>query len=175
MKNKRNIYGNIIRVCIILFICFIYLHSLYRLLTGNVENVAIWLLAMVYSSYLFAGIWMEVQVGARECKIAQEGICVKYLLSNEKLLPWEQFQQICVCFEPVKRRYIPPRFTDQEIICFVLRKAKKDSWGFWNIYSKKYFREILFIAYSEESLKELQEYCPMQIVDLRTDNVYQNR
>jgi hypothetical protein len=130
---------------------------------------------MVYSSYLFAGIWMEVQVGARECKIAQEGICVKYPLSNEKLLPWEQFQQICVCFEPVKRRYIPPRFTDQEIICFVLRKAKKDSWGFWNIYSKRYFRTILFIRYSEEVMKALKEHCPTSIIDLRQEQIYQNR
>ena len=175
MKNKRNICGDVISVCIIVSICGVYLLSLYRLLTGNIKNVAIWLLAMVCTSYLFAAIWMEVQVGARECKITQEGIRVKYLLYKEKLLPWVQFQQICVCFEPVKKRHIPPRFTDQEIICFVLPKAKKDSWGFWNIYSKRYFRKILFIPYSEASMKELQEFCPLKIVDLRTDNVYQNR
>ena len=43
-------------------------------------------------------------------------------------IPDTSYQQSC--FDSVLK-YIPPRFTDQEIICFALKKAKKNSWGFW--------------------------------------------
>ena len=56
-----------------------------------------------------------------------------------------------------------------------MKGAKKDYWGFWNIYSKRFFRKILFIGYSEEALQELRECCPNDVVDLRNDKVYQNR
>ena len=173
--NNHNKLNIIISALFVLFCCGLYLLFLYRLLIGNFNDIANCLLAILFSPYLFAMAWMELQVGTRKCKITQDGICVKYLFSAEKLFSWEQFQQICLCFEPMKKRYIPPRFTDQEIICFVLKQAKKDSWGFWNVYSKRYFRTILFIRYSEEVMKTLREHCPTSIIDLRQEQIFQNR
>ena len=175
MKNNGNKSNIVISACLVMFCCGLYLVFLYKLLTGNFNDLANWLLAILFSSYLFAMAWMELQVETRKCKITQDGIRVKYLLSTERLFSWEQFQQICLCFEPHKKWYIPPRFTDQEIICFALKKAKKNSWGFWNIYSKRYFRTILFIRYSEEVMKALKEHCPTSIIDLRQEQIYQNR
>lgn len=175
MKNKDNKSNVAISACLVMLFCGLYLVFLYKLLTSNFNDMADWLLVVLFSSYLFAMAWMELQVETRTCKITQDGICVKYLFSSEKLFTWEQFQQICLCFEPMKKRYIPPRFTEQEIICFALKKAKKNSWGFWNIYSKRYFRTILFIRYSEEALNTLKEYCPTSIIDLRQEQIYQNR
>lgn len=175
MKNNGNKSEVIISACLVLFLGGLYLVFICKLLTGNFEDMANWLLIVLYSLYLFAMAWMELQVETRTCKITQDGIRVKYLLSTEKLFLWEQFQQICLCFEPLKKQYIPPGFTDQQIICFVLKKAKKNYWGFWNIYSKRHFRKILFIRYSEEVMKELQEVCPTSIIDLRNDKIYQNR
>ena len=171
-NNKSNV---VISTCTVLFFCALYLIFLYKLVTGNFNGLESWLLILLFSPYLFAIAWVELQVETRKIKITKSGISVKYLLSKERLLSWEQFQQICLCFEPLKKRYIPPRFTDQEIICFVLKTAKKNYWGFWNVYSKRYFRKILFIRYSEKVVRELQEHCPTDILDLRKDKIYQNR
>ena len=175
MKNNSNKSNVVISSCLVIFFCGLYLVFLYKLLTGNFTDMANLLLAVLFSSYLFAMAWMELQVETRKCKITQDGIRVKYLLSTEKLFSWEQFQQICICYEPLKKRYIPPRFTEQEIVCFALKTAKKNSWGFWNIYSTRYFRTILYIHYSEEVMKVLTEHCPTSIMDLRQEQIYQNR
>ena len=170
--NKSNI---VISTCAVLFFCGLYLIFLCKIVTRSFNGLENWVLVLLYSPYLFAMAWTELQIETRKCKITKSGISVKYLLSREKLLSWDQFQQICICFEPLKKRFIPPRFTDQEIICFILKTAKKNSWGFWNVYSKRYFRRILFIRCSEEVIKELQENCPTDILDLRKDKVYQNK
>lgn len=164
-----------ISTCAVLFFCGLYLIFLCKIVTRSFNGLENWVLVLLYSPYLFAMAWTELQIETRKCKITKSGISVKYLLSREKLLSWDQFQQICICFEPLKKRFIPPRFTDQEIICFILKTAKKNSWGFWNVYSKRYFRRILFIRCSEEVIKELQENCPTDILDLRKDKVYQNK
>ena len=175
MKNNSNKANVVISACLVLFFSELYLVFLYKLLTGNFNDITNWSLVVLFSPYLFAMAWMELQVVTRKCKITQDGIRVKYLFSAEKLYSWEQFQHICLCFEPLKKRYIPPRFTDREIICFALKKAKKNYWGFWDIYSKRYFRTILFIRYSEEVMKALKEHCPTSIIDLRQEQIYQNR
>ena len=170
--NKSNI---VISTCAVLFFCGLYLIFLCKIVTRSFNDLENWVLVLLYSPYLFAMAWTELQIETRKCKITKSGISVKYLLSREKLLSWDQFQQICICFEPLKKRFIPPRFTDQEIICFILKTAKKNSWGFWNVYSKRYFRKILFVRCSEEVMKELQENCPTDILDLRKDKIYQNK
>ena len=175
MKNNYNKSNVVISACAVLFFCGLYLILIYKLVTKNFNGLESWLSILLFSPYLFAMVWTELLVETRKCKITKSGISVKYILSKKKLFSWEQFQQICICFEPMKKRYIPPRFTDQEIICFVLKTAKKNSWGFWNVYSKRNFRKILFISYSEEVMKELQDNCPTDILDLRKDKIYQNR
>ena len=175
MKNNHNKSNMIISACFALFLCGLFLVAIYKIVTGYDNGLKSWLLILLFGSYLFAMVWTDLQVDTRKCKITKAGISVKYLLSKERLLSWEQFQQICICFEPLKKRYIPPKFTDQAIVCFVLKTAKQNSWGFWNVYSKKYFRKILFIRYSEEAMKELQDNCPNDILDLRQDKLYQNR
>ena len=175
MKYNHNKSNIVISTCAVLFFCGLYLIFLCKIVTRSFNGLENWVLVLLYSPYLFAMAWTELQIETRKCKITKSGISVKYLLSREKLLSWDQFQQICICFEPLKKRFIPPRFTDQEIICFILKTAKKNSWGFWNVYSKRYFRKILFVRCSEEVMKELQENCPTDILDLRKDKIYQNK
>ena len=112
MKNNSNKSNVVISTCLVMFLCGLYLIFLYKLLSDNFNDMANWLLIVLCSSYLFSMAWVELQVETRKCIITQDGICVKYLLSTEKLFSWEQFQQICLCFEPLKKWYIPPRFTD---------------------------------------------------------------
>ena len=172
MKSKAYV---VISACSVLLFCALCLVILYKILTGSINDMVFWLSILLFSSYVFALAWVDLQVETRKCKITQDGIRVKYPLSTEKLFAWEQLQQICLCFKPLEKRYIPPHFTDQEIICFILKTAKKNSWGFWNVYSKRYFRKILFVRCSEEVMKELQENCPTDILDLRKDKIYQNK
>lgn len=175
MKSKGSKAYVVISACSVLLFCALCLVILDKILTGNINDMVDWLSILLFSSYLFAMAWVDLQVETRKCKITQDGIRVKYPLSTEKLFAWEQLQQICLCFKPLKKRYIPQKFTDQEIICFVLKKAKKNSWGLWDIYSIRYFQKILFIHYTEENMEKLQELCPMSIIDLRNDKIYQNR
>ena len=175
MKNKARKSNVVICACFIMFCCGLYLVFLCKLLAGNFNDIATWLFSIFFSFYLFAMAWTELLVETRTCTITRDGIRVKYLLSTEKLFPWEQFQQICLCFEPQKKRYIPPRFTNQEIVCFVLKKAKKNPYGFWNVHSKRYFRAILFIRCSEEVMEALKEHCPTSIADFRQERIYQKR
>ena len=169
---KLDVVISAVVVCFLAGVCFVSLHET---LTKSVNSQENWMPVLLFASFLLTMVWPELQVETRMCRITKSGIGVKYWFRKEKQFSWHEFQQICICFEPVKKRDIPPRFTDREIICFVLKGAKKDYWGFWNIYSKRFFRKILFVRYSEEVLQELRKCCPNDILDLRNDKVYQNK
>ena len=174
-SNKRDALDVAVSAAAVCCLAGVCLVSLYKTLTKSMSGQENWISVLLFASVLLIMIWPQLQVETRTCRITKSGIGVKYLFRKEKQFSWHEFQQICICFEPVKKRNIPPRFTDRAIICFVLKGAKKDYWGFWNIYSKRFFRKILFIGYSEEALQELRECCPNDVVDLRNDKVYQNR
>ena len=176
MQNNPNKTSVVLSACFILLFCGLFLiFFIWEMVTHDFDNLDDWLLILLLGPCLFAIAWTELLVETRKCEITKTGIRVKYLLSRERLLSWEQFQEICICFEPVKKRSIPPRFSNQEIVCFALHTARKNIWRFWDIYSKRYFRSILFVRYSEEIRKQLQENCPKEILDFRQDTIYQNR
>lgn len=175
MKKNYSKLNIVISACVILFLCGFDLFLLSKIVTKNFDAMGSFALVFLLSLYLFAMAWTGLLIETRTCKITKSGISVKYLLSNEKLIPWEQFHQVCHCYEPIKKWFIPPKFTDREIICFVLKKAKKNYWGYWNVFSIRYFRKILFVRYSEEVMKELQGNCPLDILDLRNEKIYQNK
>ena len=172
MKNYHSKFNTDLCALLVSLFCGIYLVSLYRLFFGNFRELLPWASVLLFSPYLFSLLLAELLVETRQCKITESGISVKYLFGKEKQILWDQFQEICICFEPLKKRFIPPRFTEQKIICFVLMTAKKNYWGFWDVYSIRSFRKILFIPYSEDVIKELKENCPAEIIDMCNDKIF---
>ena len=131
-----------------------------------------WIPVLFWDILISPWAWKWFFIDTRECEIKDSGIWVKYFGTKGKIIKWEDLQQINICYKLAVRQHIPPVTTDYEIICFVTKRAKKDYWGYWNIYSIFSFRKVLFVEYTKENFEKIKEVCSYPIVDLRETKLY---
>lgn len=154
--------------------------------------IALWILGFVLGiGLLFAGTWMFfsatrtavlailaglvcvlegiclLQTGMAEFSFGGEGVWVKYPLEKKLFYPWEEFQEVCVCYTS--------RATDMNgypIICLVRKGEKKDHFGRWKTGSALHYRKLLCLDYSDEQLQEMKRFCPYEVYDFRDKGNY---
>lgn len=108
-----------------------------------------------------------LQTGMAEFSFGGEGVWVKYPLEKKLFYPWEEFQEVCVCYTS--------RATDMNgypIICLVRKGEKKDHFGRWKTGSALHYRKLLCLDYSDEQLQEMKRFCPYEVYDLRDKGNY---
>lgn len=95
--------------------------------------------------------------------INEMGVLVKYPLESKKIIQWNEFQQVCICYVFKNRmggRYVA--------ICFVKNGQKKtlfpERWKTDNLFRH---RQILIMDYTLEMYKKVKKMCPYEVVDLR--------
>ena len=128
-------------------------------------GAAVWtvVLGLVCCAY---GI-MGLQTSMAEFTFRNEGVWVKYPLEKLRFYPWENFQQVCVCYYS--------RATEMSgfpLICLVRNGEKTDRFGRWKTGSIFHYRKLLCLDYSEEQLQEIRSFCPYDIPDLRDKGNY---
>lgn len=103
--------------------------------------------------------------GLTKYRFEKEGLIVKYPLREPRLISWDSFQQVCVCyaFETANGRAPRPN----TIILCVKKGEKKNSVGQWKTNNLFRFRTLFHMDYQPEVLEGLKERCPHEIVDLR--------
>lgn len=110
---------------------------------------------------------MQWKTGMAAFRFSKEGVSVKYPLEKQQFIPWEDFQQVCICYYS--------RATEMNgfsIICFVKKGEKTNVFGRWKTASSLRWRNILCLDYTPALLAEVAENCPYQIPDLRGTGNY---
>ena len=110
---------------------------------------------------------MGIQTSMAEFSFSADGVSVKYPFEKLHFYPWEEFQQVCVCYYS--------RGTEMNgypLICLVRKGEKTDHFGRWKTGSVFHYRNLLCLDYSEEQLAEIKQFCPYEIPDLRDKGNY---
>ena len=129
---------------------------------------------------LFAGIggtgfgllvigWQFITVGLAKYRFTKEGVYAKYPLKAEQLLPWNSFQQVCVCYSAYttcgKRKA-------NTIICCVKCGERRNIYGRWKTENLFRYRNIVCIDYTPGLHEGIKDMCPYTVIDLRDTKEY---
>ncbi len=97
-------------------------------------------------------------------KICSEGLWAKYPIEKLKLIPWEKFQEVCVCYAARTTRGEPRA---HKVICCIMKGEKKNGYVRWKTDNPFMHRRVITMDYSTELYEAIKETCPHEIVDLR--------
>lgn len=122
------------------------------------------LLFFVFLCNLFsAGAYGELCAEEAQYIFSIEGIQVKFPLQRIQKMPWNDFQQICVCYKNYGRnsKIIP--------VIAMIKKGEKVSFFChrWKTDNPLHYRGVMCMNFSHELLNNMQKVCPYRIVDLR--------
>ena len=113
--------------------------------------------------------WQFITVGLARFRFSKEGIYSKYPLQQEQLHPWDDFQEVCVCYAAYTTR--GPRKANT-IICCVKHGERKNLYGRWKADNIFRYRSIISIEYSDALHCGIKEMCPYEVIDLRNTLSY---
>ena len=102
-------------------------------------------------------------------EILAEGIRTKYPLQGWRLISWDEFQQVCVCYAGYTTRGERKAYS---VVCFVKKGEKKNLYGRWKTGNPFHYRSVITIEYTDELYEEVKEKCPYEIPDLRKTRLY---
>jgi len=122
---------------------------------------------------IFAGVALVIagisyfQAAMADFGFSESGVSVKYPLEKTHHIPWDDFQEVCVCFYSYgTEMYGFP------IVCLVKNGERKNHFGRWKTANIFRHRMVLCLDYSEELLETVKLYCPYPIPDLRNQENY---
>ena len=108
-----------------------------------------------------------LQTAMADFSFTDHGVWVKYPLEKRRFYPWEEFQQVCVCYYSKAAEMY-----GYSLICLVRKGEKKDCFGRWKTGSALHYRNLLCLDYSEAQLREIRSHCPFEVPDLRGQGNY---
>lgn len=113
--------------------------------------------------------WTLISAGLAQYRFETEGLYVKYPLRNEFLIPWDAFQQVCICRAEYTTR--GPRKAN-DVICCVKHGEKTNLLGRWKTDNPFKYRSVICIAYTPYLAEGIAEKCPYDVPDLRETRTY---
>ncbi len=100
--------------------------------------------------------------------IIKDGIRIKLPLFREKLVEWDEFVTICICYD----YFSVNEFSLEPIICFVKYGEKTREDGRWRTSNPFHNHRLIRIRFTEELYENLLMICPVKIYDLRDTESY---
>ena len=123
-----------------------------------------------FACYLIG--WAYIAMGLAQYRFTREGLFAKFPLSKGEVIPWDDFQQVCVCYAAYTTR--GERRANTVICC--VRKGEKKTWrGRWKTDSLFRYRSVICIDYQISLLEGLRDVYPGAVVDLRDTPEYRLR
>lgn len=108
--------------------------------------------------------WAFISSGLARYCFEKEGLIAEYPLRKPILIPWEDFQQVCIlntAFTTVGERRA------NTVICCVKKGEKKNGYGRWKTDNPFRYRSVICIDYQPELYEGLIERCPYEVIDIR--------
>jgi len=113
--------------------------------------------------------WIFIAMGLAKYTFTDSGLLVKYPARKEILIPWEEFQQVCICYAAYTTK--GPRRANT-VICCVKKGETKNGYRRWKTDSFFRYRSVICIDFRESLLNGLKEKYPGTVVDLRDTPEY---
>lgn len=107
--------------------------------------------------------------GLAKYRFEKDGLIVKYPLRKEKIIPWTEFQQVCVCYGAYTTRGTPRAST---VICCVKKGEEPNIYGRWKTDNPFRSHSVITIDYKPEYYNGIKERCPYDVPDLRNTLTY---
>lgn len=143
----------------------IYTFDGYPLIYSIVLFTCLMLISAICS---FVG-WAFISRGLAKYRFTDIGLIAKFPLRKEVIIPWESFQQVCVCYAAYTTMGKPRANT---VICCVKRGETKSGIGRWKTDNPFRYRSVICIDYSEALFNGLVDKYPGTVVDLRNSPEY---
>lgn len=135
----------------------------------GIDSIGLGLAVIAIGVYITIWGWLLYTDYRAYYDFSAEGVGVKYLLEKRKIVSWEQFQEVCVCYTSYTTR--GERYA-HSVICFVMYGEKYNFYGRWKADNPMHSRKVISIEYTDELYEEVQKYCPYKIPDLRKTRRY---
>lgn len=113
--------------------------------------------------------WILIANGLAKYTFTDVGLVAKYPMKKELVIPWEEFQQVCVCHAAYTTRGTPRANT---VICCVKKGENTNGLGRWKTDNPFRYRSVICIDFQNSLLKGLIEKYPGVVVDLRDTPEY---
>lgn len=108
--------------------------------------------------------WTYICAGLAKYRFETDGLNVKYPLREELLIPWNDFQEVCICRAAYTTR-VHQKAND--VICCV-KHGEKYGWrGRWKTDNPFKYRSVICIPYTPHLAEGIAEKCPYEVPDLR--------
>lgn len=113
--------------------------------------------------------WVLIEGGLAKYRFEANGLQVKYPLLPERIISWDEFQQICVVRAAFTTRGERRANT---VICCVKKGEKKNIYDRWKTDNPFRYRSVICIAYTPELHEGIKIRCPYEVFDLRDTPAY---
>lgn len=113
--------------------------------------------------------WLLIENGMARYTFTDNGLIAKYPFRKPIIVPWDDFQQVCICYAAYTTRGKPRAST---VICCVKKGERKTSVGRWKTDNPFRYRSVICIPFREALLNGLKKTYPGEVVDLRDTLTY---
>ena len=134
--------------------------------------ISIFMLVMLGAFWCYLMGWAFISMGLAQYRFTKEGLFAKFPLSKGSVIPWEEFQQVCVCYAAYTTRGERRANT---VLCCVKKGEKKNMRRRWKTDSIFHYRSVICIDYQPALLEGLKDVYPGEVVDLRDTPEYRLR
>ena len=113
--------------------------------------------------------WIIISQSYARYEFTEDGIKVKYPLRTLKFIPWDEFQEVCICYDYYVSK--GPRWANRAICC-ISKKEEKNAFGRWKTENPFRYKSVIVMDYTDELYQKIKEKCPYDIPDLRKTPAY---
>lgn len=113
--------------------------------------------------------WLFIADGLAHYRFEENGLWAKYPLQKPILIPWDDFQQVCVVYAAYSTRGGARAST---VLCCVKKGEKLNGRRRWKTDNPFHYRSVITIVYTPELHQGLIERCTQEVVDLRDTMAY---
>lgn len=132
--------------------------------------IFVFLLLVIGVSVFFLMLgWAFISAGLASYHFAANGLQVKYPLRVQQLIPWDEFQQVCIVYSAFTTR---GRQRANVVICCVKKGEIKNIHGRWKTDNPFRYRSVISIAYTPELHQGIKDRYPYEVFDLRETQPY---
>ena len=111
---------------------------------------------------LFFVQWKLLNAIYAKYTFSQDGVVAKYLGRPQITIPWDEFQEVCICYADYNSRS-DGQLT--KVICLVKKGEKKNLLGRWKVDNFLHCKSVIRINYSENVYSEVITVCPYRVIN----------
>lgn len=167
-KHQMGHYSNIAIAAMLGFIPFVglilavvaFILSFNSYMDGSPLWYALYLFIFTMSVALFCFVtgWVFIANRLAQYHFSEKGLLVKYPLEKEKFIPWEDFQEVSICYTNNRAN---------TVLRCVKKGEKKNFFGEWKFRNPFRYRSVIQIDYNPSVAENISKFYPKAVVDMR--------